>query len=343
MLWSRIVESYDITEPARAKMYVHAETSMWNKTVYDPYVNMLRTTTEAMSAILGGVNSLTVHPFDATFKEAGEFSERLARNKQIILKEEAHFDKVVDPGGGSYYIEKLTDSIGAEAWKLFQEVERRGGYTQAFMEGHIQNEITTSAQLRDENIALRKEVFLGINQFPNNSEFLDPQADSSHIISPVPDPSGADTHPLIFYRGAEGFEFLRMATEKAEKRPKVFMLTIGSLPWRKARAEFASNFFGCAGYEIVNNLGFETIEEGMKAAKEDEADIIVLCSSDDEYADYGPEASKINIDKSILVVAGYPKPIIEKLESVGISRFIHIKTNVLETLKGFNKDLGIKF
>lgn len=342
MLWSRIIESYEIEEPAKAKMYVHAETSMWNKTVYDPYVNMLRTTTEAMSAILGGVNSLTVHPFDATYKEAGEFSERLARNKQIILKEEAHFDKVVDPGGGSYYIEKLTDSIAAEAWKLFQEVERRGGYTESFMEGYIQNEITTSAQQRDENIARRKEILLGINQFPNSNELLDPQADSSHIISPVPDPTGSDAHPLIFYRGAEGFELMRMATEKAEKRPVVFMLTIGSLPWRKARAEFASNFFGCAGYEIVNNLGFETIDEGMKAAKEEKADIIVLCSSDDEYSDYGPEAAKANNDKSILAVAGYPKSCIEKLESVGITRFIHVKTNVLETLNGYNKDLGIK-
>jgi len=343
MLWSRIVESYDITDPEKAKMYVHAETSMWNKTVYDPYVNMLRTTTEAMSAILGGVNSLTVHPFDATYKEADDFGERLARNKQIILKEEAHFDKVVDPGGGSYYIEKLTDSIASEAWKLFQEVEKRGGYTQAFYEGYIQNEITTSAQMRDENIALRKEVLLGINQFPDNNEFLNPQADSSHTKTPVPDPTGAEAHPLIPYRGAEGFEFLRIATEKAKKRPKVFLLTIGNLAWRKARAEFAANFFGCAGYEIINNLGFKTVDEGMKAGKEAGADIIVLCSSDEEYAEIGPEAAKINNDKSILVIAGYPKDLINKLESEGIRSFIHVRTNILKTLKQFHKDLGIHF
>jgi len=343
MLWSRIVEAYEITDPAQAKMYVHAETSMWNKTVYDPYVNMLRTTTEAMSAVLGGVNSLTVHPFDATFKEADEFGERLARNKQIILKEEAHFDKVVDPGGGSYYIEKLTDSIAAEAWKLFQEVEKRGGYTEAFLEGYIQNEITSSAQMRDENIALRKEILLGINQFPDNNEFLNPHADSSHIKTPVPDPTGADAHPLIPYRGAEGFEFLRIATERSKKRPRVFMLTIGNLPWRKARADFAANFFGCAGYEIINNLGFKTVAEGMKAGEKAGADIIVLCSSDEEYAEFGPEAAKINDSKSILVIAGNPKEQKEKLQSAGISKFIHVRTNVLETLKQFHKDLGIKF
>ncbi len=341
MLWSRIVESYKIKDPDKAKMYVHAETSMWNKTVYDPYVNMLRTTTEAMSAILGGVNSLTVHPFDATFKESEEFSERLARNKQIILKEESHFDKVVDPGGGSYYIEKLTHSIAAEAWKLFQDVEKQGGYTEAFMKGYIQNEITTSAQLRDENIALRKELLLGTNQFPNNNEFLHPDADLSKIRTPIIDPTGADAHPLIPYRGAEGFENLRMATEKADKRPKVFLLTIGDPIMRKARAGFAMNFFACAGYEVIDNPGFEMISNGMEAARRASADIIVLCSSDPEYSGFGPEAVKINEGQAIMVIAGYPKEILEQLKSQGISHFIHARTNILDSLMMFHRAMGI--
>lgn len=341
LLWSRILESYPGVTLESAQMHIHVETSTWNKTIYDPYVNLLRTTTEAMSAVLGGVDSLTIHPFDKSFKVPDAFSERLARNQQIILREEAHFDKVVDPGGGSYYIEMLTDSIAAEAWKLFQEVEKRGGYTEAFIEGFIQNEIAISAQMRDENIALGKEVLLGINQFPDNNEELHPQADASLIRTPVVDPSGADTHPLIPYRGAEGFEFLRMATEKASKRPKVFLLTIGNTAWRKGRAEFASNFFGCAGYEILNNAGFDTIAEGMKIAGKAGAEIVVLCSSDEEYAEYGPEAAKINNGRAILVVAGYPKEIMEQLQSCGISHFIHIRTNVLKSLNNFHKDLGI--
>ena len=343
MLWSRIIESYDVDDLNRAKMYLHAETSSWNKTVYDPHVNMLRTTTEAMSAILGGVNSLTVHPFDSAFKEPDEFSERLARNKQILLKEEAHFDKVIDPGGGSYYIEKLTDSIAAESWKLFQEVEKRGGFTEAFLEGYIQNEITTSAQLRDENIARRKENLLGINQYPNYNETLNPRADQSMIKTPVTDPTGADAHPLIPYRGAEGFEFLRIATEKSGKRPKVFMLTIGKLVWRKARAEFSANFFGCAGYEIINNKGFESVSEGLEAANKVKADVIVLCSSDEEYFDYGPEFAKsVNVD-FIPVIAGYPKELIDDLQQKGLKHFIHMKSNTLETLRDFHRELGIKF
>jgi methylmalonyl-CoA mutase len=343
MLWSRIVESYEITDPNKAKMYVHAETSMWNKTVYDPHVNMLRSTTEAMSAVLGGVNSLTVHPFNATYKEADEFSERLARNKQIILKEEAHFDKVVDPGGGSYYIEKLTDSIAAEAWKLFQEIEKRGGYTDAFLEGFIQNEIASSAQMRDENIALRKEILLGINQFPDYNELLHPDADPAVIKTPVKDPTGADAHPLIPYRGAEGLEFLRIATEKTAKRPKVFMLTIGKPAWRKARADFSANFFGCAGYEIINNIGFSSVEEGLEAARSVGAEVVVLCSSDEEYTEFGPEfAGKVN-GHFITVIAGYPKDLVEDLKEKGIEYFVHMRSNILKTLQEFHKRLGIEF
>ncbi len=109
-------------------MDIHCVTSEWNKTVYDPYVNMLRTQTEAMSAILGGTDSLTVEPFDIAFRKPDEFSERIARNQQLILKEEAYFDKVADPAAGSYYIENLTNLIAEHAWKLFVEIEEKGGF-----------------------------------------------------------------------------------------------------------------------------------------------------------------------------------------------------------------------
>ena len=110
-------------------MDIHCVTSEWNKTVYDPYVNMLRTQTEAMSAILGGTDSLTVEPFDIVFRKPDEFSERIARNQQLILKEEAYFDKVADPAAGSYYIENLTSLIAENAWKLFLEIEETGWFS----------------------------------------------------------------------------------------------------------------------------------------------------------------------------------------------------------------------
>lgn len=127
-------------------MFTHAVTSGWNITAYDPYVNMLRGTTEAMSASLAGVHSLEVLPFDTAYESPTEFSSRIARNVQLLLKNESHFDNVVDPAGGSYYIENLTQSIAEQAWKLFKEVEERGGYTAAFRDGFIPDAVKASAR-----------------------------------------------------------------------------------------------------------------------------------------------------------------------------------------------------
>ena len=131
MLWANIVKAYNPEKHCAGKMMIHAATSKWNQTVYDPYVNMLRGTTEAMSAVIGGVRSLEVTPFDASFETPTEFSKRIARNVELLLKHESHFDQVVDPAGGSYYVENLTQSIASEAWKLFLEIEEKGGYAEA--------------------------------------------------------------------------------------------------------------------------------------------------------------------------------------------------------------------
>ena len=143
---------------------------------------------------------------------------------------------------------------------------------------------------------------------------------------------------LIAKRAATDFEELRLATEAAAKRPKVFMLTIGNLAMRLARAQFSSNFFGCAGYEIIDNLGFDTVQEGIDAAVEKGADVVVLCSSDDEYATLAPEAFKALDGRAEFVVAGAPA-CTEELKAVGINDFIHVRVNVLDTLKDFNNRL----
>ena len=123
MLWANIVKAYNPAKNCPCKMFTHAVTSTWNQTAYDPYVNMLRGTTEAMSASIAGVHSLEVTPFNKAYEDPNEFSMRIARNVELLLKHESHFDQVVDPAGGSYYIENLTDSIANEAWKLFREIE----------------------------------------------------------------------------------------------------------------------------------------------------------------------------------------------------------------------------
>jgi methylmalonyl-CoA mutase len=137
------------------------------------------------------------------------------------------------------------------------------------------------------------------------------------------------------------FEALRLTTEKSGKEVKAFMLTIGHLAMRLARSQFSSNFLACAGYKVIDNLGFETVAQGVEAARKAKADIIVLCSSDDEYAVYAPEAHKLIEDKEILIVAGAPASM-EELKAQGITNFINVRSNVLETLQGLNAKLGIK-
>jgi methylmalonyl-CoA mutase len=300
-------------------------------------VNMLRSTTESMSAVLAGADSLTVNPFDSAFSKPSDFSERVARNTQIILKEESYLDKVVDPAAGSYYIESLTDSIASEAWKLFLETEQRGGFLAAFKSGFIQNQVTDTAKKRDLNIATRKEILLGTNQYPNFSEVFSgkPLTDSAQKSS------GIIAEPLHLYRASHGFESLRISTDNTGKRPKAFMLTIGNPIIRKARAAFSSNFFACAGYEIIDNAGFATVEEGVKEALAMKSDMVIICSSDEEYPDVAPKAFELLKDKTIFVVAGAPA-CMEELKQKGIEHFIHVKSNVLETLVGFNKLLGIQ-
>jgi methylmalonyl-CoA mutase len=336
MLWARMLEGYDIDKEYIPPMYIHAETSRWNQTVYDPYVNLLRNTTEAMSASLAGINSMTVMPFDYSFEVPTEFAERLARNQQILLREEAHFDKVADPAAGSYYIESLTSSIAEVAWKLFQEVEEAGGYTDAIYGGTIQDAIVSAAMERDQNVAQRKEILLGTNQYPNPAEEMLLKVDSARVRSKVMDTDLAEAQPLNLYRVAEEFESIRFETERSGRKPVAFMLTIGHLAMRKARATFACNFFGCAGYAVIDNPGFDSIGEGIEAAMQASADIIVLCSSDDEYATLGVPFAQSVGTKAIPVIAGYPREIIDLLKSGGIQHFIHTRSNVLETLKAFN-------
>ncbi|HIT40443.1 MAG TPA: methylmalonyl-CoA mutase small subunit [Candidatus Caccoplasma intestinavium] len=343
MLWAQIVSAYKPNCDCASKIEMHAQTSQFNMTIYDAHVNLLRSQTETMSAALAGVNSITVTPFDITYKQPDEFSERIARNQQLLLKEESHFNKIVDPAGGSYYIETLTASIAEEAWKLFLEVEDAGGFYAALRSGFVQNTVNAAAESRRTAIARRKEILLGTNQYPNIHETA-----LDKIVAETGHSCGCHHHEectpempaLHTVRGASDFEALRLATEKSGKRPKVFMLTIGNLAMRLARSQFSGNFFGCAGYEIIDNLGFDTVQAGVEAAIKAKADIVVLCSSDEEYATLAPEAYKLLEGKAIFVVAGAPESM-EDLKAQGITRFINVRSNVLETLKEYNTLLSI--
>lgn len=337
MLWAQIVKQYEPKCDCACQMHVCAITSEYNQTIFDSYVNLLRSQTEAMSAAIANVDSIIVTPFDKPYEVPTDFAERIARNQQLLLKEEAHFDKLVDVAGGSYTIEHLTDAIAKEGWKLFLAVENTGGFLTEVLNGNIQKAVNASNDKRHADAAKRKEFILGTNQFPNFNEVSEGKTPMACKCSCG---EKGDIETLNKSRLASEFETLRLATEKAEKQPVAFMLTIGNLAMRQARAQFSCNFLAAAGYKVIDNLGFDTVEAGVDAALEAKADIVVICSSDDEYAEYAIPAFKYLNGRAMYVVAGAPA-CSDELKAAGIENFINVKSNQLGTLKEYNAKLGI--
>ncbi len=170
LLWSQILDAYKSGLSIEHPAYIHAETSQINFSLKDPHNNILRTTTEAMAAAIGGANTITVIPFDELYNEENSFSDRVARNIQLILKEEAYFDKVADPGSGSYYIEHLTNQLAEKAWSVFQEIERLGGFHEAIKQGWVQKRVKDAQKARVEASKNGELVLIGVNKHPLKNE-----------------------------------------------------------------------------------------------------------------------------------------------------------------------------
>jgi len=328
LLWARAVESFGGTASS-ARARIHARTSRWNETIYDPHVNVLRATTEAMSAVLGGVDSVTVAPFDECYKTPDEASRRLARNTQIILKREALLSQVADPGAGAYCLEVTTDFLAREGWKAMQKIEAGGGYLKAVAEGLISEALKQSMAVRDKAVVTRRRVFTGTNQFANSPE------KALDRIAPM--------RRGEVKRGAQSYESLRLRTERHAANtgflPRVLLAEIGDVKMRSARSTFAANFFACAGFDIATRR-FESADE----IAESDADLIVLCSSDPEYLDAATKlALKLkHLDrKTPIIVAGNPESA-EQLRAAGVADFIHVRSNPIEVLTQWQQRLGIK-
>jgi methylmalonyl-CoA mutase len=319
MLWAQAVAAFG-GSPEAAKACIFARTADWNQSIYDPYNNVLRGATEAMSAALGGVDSLTVAPFDETYRNPTEESRRLARNTQIILKKEAWLDRVTDPAAGSYYVEVLTDSIAKAAWKLMQDVESIGGYLKARDSGMIPTQVAESRKKKEAALAARRKVIVGVNNYPNLKERMLDQIEHKDI-------------ELVYGRGAEMFEDIRLRTERhaaaGNKTPLFLLAEIGDLKMRKARSGFIHNFLGCAGFQLQTAV-FETLDAVAARAQELKADAVVLCSSDDEYT-------------TILATGDWPlaTPLIIAGTHPSLPT-INIRSNAVETLTYWQERLGVK-
>ncbi|GLB49317.1 methylmalonyl-CoA mutase family protein [Neptunitalea lumnitzerae] len=314
-----------------------ASSGLWTKSLFDPNVNLLRNTTEAMAAVLGGCDGLLIQPHDSSFQKPSDFSHRIALNVSNLLKGESHFDKVTDPSAGSYYIENLTDGLVEKALELFKEVESKNGFVKAFSSGFIPEIIQQSKAQKEKDITARKKVIVGTNKYPNLTEkvtveTIEKVADNTAVLQPQ--------------RASNAFDTLRLTTLKNFKEtgniPKVYLSCFGNLAMRKARATFAAEFFGIAGFQILGEHMYSAIEEAAKQAANSEGDIIVMCSSDQDYVSDGVEFAttfKSIAPEKQLVLAGYPADMVDSLKAAGVDSFIHVKTNAIEALSEYQNML----
>jgi methylmalonyl-CoA mutase len=321
-LWARTIESFHPAEAGAGRMTIYARTSRFTKTIYDPYVNVLRSTTEAMAAAIGGADSIQVEAFDRTYREPDETSRRLARNTQLILKKEAWLDRSVDPAGGSYYLETLTDAFARDAWALFQQVEAAGGFLKYVESGALDHvDLAKSHTDRELAVSTRRATIVGTNQYPNLQERMLPKIERE------------DWAP----RYARIFEVIRLRTERhaalTGHTPRFLLLEAGDLKLRKARSAFAANFFGCAGFEIQ-------IADRLMG----DPDAVVLCSSDPEYTALAPRVIQQLRDAgktAPVIVAGNPTESIEQLRQAGVADFVHMRSNAAEVLRAWQERLGV--
>ena len=315
VVWAQAVAAFG-AKPEQSSLTLYARTSRRNKSTYDRYTDLLRATTETMSAVIGGADRVAVEAFG--------FDAHLSENLPRLLTHEAHLDKVVDPAGGSYYIEVLTDSVARAAWKLFQQVEAEGGYAAALASGSVARTVAVSRAALEKAVSGRRQALVGVNNFPDLKE----------KTTDVAAPGAGEKPALSAFRLAEPFERIRVRTArhaaKTGKYPVVLLLTRGDLKMRMARANFSLNFFGCTGFDVVESPDYEGTA----------ADLIVLCSSDPEYLAFAQEVcSKVKVP---VVVAGNPKDQIAALEQAGVQGFIHVASDAVATLTQWQDRLGME-
>lgn len=343
-LWANVAQQFSPASAESAKMRIHCRTTAFNKTVYDPHTNILRTALEAMASVIGGADSLTVEPFDAHYREPDGFSRRVARNIQLLARNESHLNAVTDPGGGSYHIEKLTQSISQKSLELFQEIEREGGYLECLKSGFIQNAVEGSRKKILSDISQRKKTLVGTNEFPNPLEKMAGGIRKTLPAEKETDGSAPTVAPLAESRAAQVFEKIRLLSEQYAERtgeaPKVFLLHLSDSPQTVARSVFSMNFFGCGGFAIVDGAENPGIDEGVAAALRENPLAVAICGSDKDYEQFAEEATrKLKSKKAEIkvVVPGGGQSEREGLAEAGVDDFINADSDVADMLGRYQR------
>jgi len=330
-LWSRVAEVSGVQQDAVAgagAMRQHVVTSWSMLSRRDPWVNLLRGTVAAFGAGVGGAQSVTVLPFDAALGLPDSMARRLARNTSALLIEESHVGRVVDPAGGSWFVENLTQEVAEAAWALFAATEGRGGFTADLASGHLASSLAQSAQERSVRIAHRRDPLTGVSEFPDVHE--------TPLVRKAVSPPAPRGLPRVRY--AEGFETLRDRSDAAPEHPRVVLVAIGDVSDYTARTTFAKNFYEAGGIRA------ETIAFAQSARAEIKATgLACICSSDAVYADQAVAVAQTLTEWGIKQVhlAGPGGELKDALTQAGVSVFVSLGVDVIDVLTAALDELGV--
>ena len=326
-LLAEVAAKYGVAELTNT---ITAKTSIWSKSITDAETNLLRCTTEAMSAILGNIDGILIDAYDKEFKDSSDFSSRIAGNITTILREESYFGKVSNPVDGSYYIEKVSSKIAEKALVLFQAMEASGGFYSAFENETIQQQIAEIRLQKLKLISQRRTPLVGVNKYPNLMETV-----AADILSE----GGTNNSKVLTPRRASlEIEALRRKTEElvadTNVRPIVQLASFGNLNMRKARAAFAYDFIGVSGFDVHQEESFESAEAAASESAKSYAHVVVICSSDQDYDEnaiaFIKEFRAIDADK-VLLLAGAPKNM-DELTEAGLDGVVNMRSDVVVTL-----------
>lgn len=331
--WARVAEAAGAR--ADAGMTLHAVTSQAMYSRRDPWVNLLRATLACFAAAAGGADAITVLPFGAAAGQWDELGVRLARNTQIILAEESGLDRVVDPAGGSWYVEARTEELAAEAWRRFQTLEAGGGMAAALTTGAVADELAATWEARRANLARRKDALTGVSEFPDLDETPLPVIDGH---GPMAAPAGAAVRraAIPLRRLAAPFEELRDRADRLAAgpagRPSVFLANLGPVATHTARATFAKNFFEVGGIRALGNDGFADPQAAAAGFTASGATRAVICSSDAVYAESAAAtaAALKAAGCATVYLAGNPGPSRAAYEAAGVDEFVFVGCDLLD-------------
>ena len=346
--WSEILQASGLTVDAQYPGLVQVSAHAGGRwlTVVDPWVNLLRGTSATLGAVVGGADVMTVAAFDGAIGLPSDLGRRLARNTQLLLQGESGIGRVLDPAGGSYYVETLTDAFAAVGWKGFQTIEAAGGIGAVLAAGTFKSQIEEVAAKRDKLIANRKQPLTGVSEFPLIGE----RRPETEVV-PAPDKRSAVELPgtpttvaaLKARRLAEPYEALRAAAEAAAITPTIFLANIGTGPSYVARATFSSNLFGTGGVASVGDGGYADADAAAVAFKSSGAQAAVICGTDAAYLEQAVAyaTSLKAAGAKFVYLAGRPGDAKAQYEAAGVDDFAYMGVDVLSTMQRLHTTLGV--